>query len=118
MVKIPGEVAATGTVTVLELTPLFTTMVAVGPMVAKGTSTLSCPELTKRSGAGLLLISTLTPFSDAGYGGAAVWSLLASPVPYNVTNSPGEIGFPAGAELAALTTPSGFRKTPVPACAG
>ena len=44
----PGEVAATGTVTVLELTPLFcTTMVAVGPVVAKGTSTLSCPGLTK-----------------------------------------------------------------------
>ena len=44
----PGEVAATGTVTVLELTPPFcTTMVAVGPVVAKGTSTLSCPGLTK-----------------------------------------------------------------------
>ena len=52
------------------------------------------------------------------YGGVAVWSLFARPVPYNVTNSPGEIGFPAGAELAALTTPSGFRKTPVPVCAG
>ena len=66
MVKIPGEVAATGTVTLFELTPLFTTMVAVGPVVAKGTSTLSCPELTKRTGAGLLLIRTLTPLSDAG----------------------------------------------------
>ena len=44
----PGAVAATGTVTVLELAlPFCTTMVAVAPVVAKGTSTFSCPGLTK-----------------------------------------------------------------------
>src|SRR4030081_3476439 len=50
----------------------------------------------------------------AGYGGGAVRLVAASPVPNSVTNCPGEIGFPGGAKLAAFSTPSGFRNTPVP----
>src|SRR2546423_14953388 len=69
-------------------------------------------------GAVLLLIRTVTPLSVAGYGGVPAWVLLASPVPYSEMNWPGAIGFPGGAELAALTTPNGFRKTPVPLSAG
>jgi len=63
-------------------------------------------------------MSTLTPFNVAGYGGEAVWLLLARLVPTRATNSPGVIGFPAGANPAAFWIFWGFRKTPLPLSAG
>ena len=67
-----GEVAATGTVTELEFTPLFCTpIVAVEPCSEYGATQLICVALTNSIPHGLLLISTLTLFSALGYGGEA-----------------------------------------------
>ena len=67
-VKMPGAVAATGTVTVFELTPSFcTTIVAVGPVSGVRHQEIDLRRHSRsRAARACPLISTVTPFSVAG----------------------------------------------------
>src|SRR6266478_6597394 len=94
-VAIPGDVAATGTVMVLDRVPLLSsTMVAVPPVgMENGTTANTWNSVIKYNGTALPLIRSRTPFKFGGNGGTTEL-LCGRPVPKMVMNSPGAIGFP------------------------
>src|SRR5262249_42815873 len=118
--KMPGAVLASGTSTAFESAPLLlTTIVALLPVAANGTTALTCVLLTAISGAAVPFTVTCTPPSDAGSGNDEACSDADdSPDPKMLNSSPGASGLPNGAKLAAFTIPMGLINTPVPLNAG